>query len=129
MERRRNRQDRTHPACWCRRRDGRCHERRIGNRPGCLDMSRPQPLRYRNLRTMFTVDGRMVGRITVRALMHMQQIRMAQLHCPRMGVDERRHCLQGNDEPEHQQAVKSVRHSRIRMLRNVNGQTILDDGF
>lgn len=123
MERRRNRQDRTQPACCCRRRGVRCHERRIDNRRGCVGMSRPQPLRHRNLRTMLTVDDRMVGSIAVHALMHMQKIRMTQLHRPRMGVDERRHCLQGNDEPEHQQAVKSVRHSRIRMLRKVKGHT------
>jgi hypothetical protein len=41
---------------------------------------------------------------------------MVQLHRPRMGVDERRHRLQGNDEPEHQQAVESVWHSRVRMF-------------
>lgn len=113
MERRRNRQGRTQPACCCRRRSIRCHERRIGNRPGCLGMSRRQPLRHLNLSAMLTVDDRMVGSIAVHALMHMRQIRMTQLHRPRMGVDERRHRLQGNNEPEHQQAVKSVRHSRV----------------
>jgi hypothetical protein len=32
-----------------------------------------------------------------------------------MGMKERRQRLQGDDEPEHQQAVKSGRHSWTRM--------------
>jgi len=48
----------------------------------------------------------------MRTRMQMHKTRVFQLHSARMGVDERRYRLQGDEQPEHQYAVKSVRHGR-----------------
>ena len=46
--------------------------------------------------------------ISQRNLVHMQKLSVIELHRPCMGVDERCHSLQGDDEPEHQKSVESV---------------------
>jgi hypothetical protein len=70
-------------------------------------------LRHLDRRILLTLFKRMGGRIAVDVLMQMQETRMTRLRHASMGVDKRRQCLQGDDEPEHYEAVKSVRHSRI----------------
>jgi len=67
-------------------------------------------LRHVNLRTVFIGRKRMVASIALHALMEMQESRMIKLDCACMGVDERRHRLQGDEQPEHQEADDSVRH-------------------
>jgi hypothetical protein len=43
---------------------------------------------------------------------------MTQLHRTRVGVDERHHRLQGDEEPEHQGAVDSVGQVSLGGLKN-----------
>jgi hypothetical protein len=66
-----------------------------------------------DLRAVLVGCKRMVCSVAVRTLMNMQKTRVIKLHRTRMGVDERRRRLQGDEEPEHQKAVESVRHGRI----------------
>ena len=53
---------------------------------------------------------RVISRVSVHALMNMQKTRVIKLHRARMRVDERSHRLQGDEEPEHQKSLQSVRH-------------------
>lgn len=91
-------------------------------------MLQRHPLRHLDLCILLTLFNRMGGRIAVYALMHMQETRMTRLHHASMGMDKRRQCLQGNDEPQHYKAVKSVRHSRIRADR-ANGKKQTVSGY
>ena len=70
-------------------------------------------LRHPDRCILLTLFKRMGGRIALGALMHMQETCMARLRHASMGVDKWRQCLQGDDEPEHYEAVKSIRHGRI----------------
>lgn len=77
-----------------------------------VDPQRP-PLRHIKFRAVLVGRKRVISRIALHPLVQMQKIRVIQLHRARMGVDERRHRLQGDEKPEHQKSVKSVRHGRI----------------
>lgn len=76
-------------------------------------MLRRHALRHAEPCIVLSLFKRMGSRIARDALMHMQETRMTRLRHAGMGVDKRRQCLQGDDEPEHNEAVKSVRHCRI----------------
>ena len=92
----------------------RSHHRRrnIVGRVQGVDPQR-HTLRHIDLRAVLVGRKRMVSSVAVHALMNMQKIRVIKLHRTRMGVDERRRRLQGDEEPEHQKAVESVRHGRV----------------
>lgn len=110
--------DRPGRARSCRRRSNRRHRgRHIGIRRSQHDVPQRHALRHLDPLTLLAALDCMIGHIAVHARVHMQPTRVARLQRPRVGVDERRQCLQGNDKPEHQQAVKAARHSRIGMLR------------
>ena len=72
-----------------------------------------QALRHPDRCILLTLFERTGGRIAVDVLMHMQETRMARLRHASMGVDKWRQCQQGDDEPEHYEAVKLIRHGRI----------------
>ena len=96
----------------CTRQPQRHRRRKIVGRAQRVDPQR-HALRHIDLRAVLVGRKRMVSSVAVHALMNMQKIRVIKLHRTRMGVDERRRRLQGDEEPEHQKAVESVRHGRI----------------
>ena len=96
----------------CARQKQRRRKRNIIGRVQRVDPQR-HALRHIDLRAVLVGRKRMVSSVAVHALMNMQKIRVIKLHRARMGVDERRHRLQGDEKPEHQKSVKSVRHGRI----------------
>jgi hypothetical protein len=69
-------------------------------------------LRHFDFRTVFIGRECVVCSIAMPRLLQMQEICMIQLHRARMGVDKRRHHLQGDEQPEHQEADNSVRHGQ-----------------
>lgn len=67
-------------------------------------------LRHIDFRAVRVSRKRVISRVGVHALMNMQKARVIKLHRARMRVDERRHRLQGDEQPEHQKSLQSVRH-------------------
>lgn len=57
---------------------------------------------YLERRAVFVGHQRVAGRVAMHTPMQMHKTRVFQLHHARMGVDERGHRLQGDEQPEHQ---------------------------
>ena len=74
----------------------------------------PQPLAllHRDFCAVFIGRHRMVGDIAMHTLVEMQKTAVVDPHRAGVDVDERRHRLQGDKQPEHQEAEDSVRHSQ-----------------
>lgn len=83
----------------------------------------PQGHRLRHLdhRTVSTAFDQVTGHVDVHARMHMQRTRRVRPPRACMGMDERRHRLQGHDEPEYQRAKKPVGHCRNIPLKTERG--------
>jgi len=67
--------------------------------------------------TMLACRKRMVSRLGMRSRMGMAQSGVTDLNRTRMGMDERRHRLQDDNNAEHQVTDHSVWHSQGRQVR------------
>ena len=83
--------------------------RRIAGYTQRIDPMR-HALRNINFRAVRVCRKRVISRVSMHALMNMQKTRVIKLHRARVRVDERRHRLQGDEEPEHQKSLQSVLH-------------------
>jgi hypothetical protein len=91
----------------------RCDGRGGFGRIQCLDAERPA-LFHVDFCAVLAGGRRVINAIVLSRLMEVKKTRMIELHRTRMGVDERHHRLQGDEEPEHQGAESSGGHGQIR---------------
>lgn len=80
----------------------------------CIQGAVPKPHALLHLDFCASIIGRhrRVGDIALHTLVEMQKTAVVDLHHAGVGVDERRHRLQGDKQPEHQEAGETVRHSQ-----------------